>query len=129
MIWTGSKGIQYLTVSMFTVFKNTTIILIALGEQRLFHSRITGLMWVSFAMIVGGSVIGGANDLNFNVRGYAWQVINCFCSAAYILYMRLAIKKVGFADFDSVFYNNCLSIPVMLLGSLVGEDWAEFLGD
>jgi len=52
MIFTGSKGLQWMTVSMFTVFKNITIVCIALGERRLFGSNITSLMWLSFALIV-----------------------------------------------------------------------------
>lgn len=46
------RSLQYLTVAIFTVFKNITIVCIALGEQRIFRSRITPLMWISFALIV-----------------------------------------------------------------------------
>lgn len=52
MIYTSSKSLQHLTVAMFTVFKNITIVCIALGEQRIFKSSITRLMWVSFVLIV-----------------------------------------------------------------------------
>lgn len=31
----------------------------------------------------------------------------------------------GFSDWDSMFYNNLLSIPVLLLFSLVIEDWSS----
>lgn len=127
MIYTGSKTLQYLTVAMFTVFKNLTIIIIALGEERLFKSKITGLMWVSFGLMVAGSVLGGFNDLTFNARGYFWMALNSASNAAYLLYMKGAIKAIGFSDFDSVFYNNVLSLPVLLVLSLVFEDWSGFL--
>ena len=57
------------------------------------------------------------------------MVANCALSATYILYMRICIQRVGFTDFDSVYYNNALAAPVMGLLSLVGEDWNEFLAD
>lgn len=126
MIYTGSLGLQHLPVSLFTVFKNLTIIGVALGERHLFQSRITPLMWLSFGMIVASSLLGAFHDMTFNLRGYAWMLANCLMSAGYILYMRRAIKAIGFADLDSVYYNNCLGVPVMLLLSLVVDDWAGF---
>ncbi len=54
---------------------------------------------------------------------------NCAVSAAYILYMRLTIRKVQFAEFDSVYYNSILSIPVLALLTVFGEDWGQFYDD
>lgn len=127
MIYTGSKAIQYLTVAMFTVFKNLTIIVVALGEQHFFASKITPFMWCAFAMMVLGSVIGGFNDLKFNALGYFWMSLNSAASAAYLLYMKRTIKFVNFADFDSSFYSNVLSLPILLVLSLVFEDWFGFI--
>lgn len=126
MIYTGSKTLQHLTVAMFTVFKNLTIIVVALGEERVFGSRITSLMWISFALMVTGSIIGGFNDLAFSSWGYFWMLLNSASSATYLLYMKWTIKKVGFADYDSVYYNNVLSLPVLVILSLVFEDWSAF---
>ena len=127
MIYTGSKTLQYLTVAMFTVFKNLTIIIVALGEQTLFASRITGLMWLSFGLMVAGSMVGGFNDLTFNARGYFWMALNSASNAAYLLYMKGTIKSIGFGDFDSVLYNNVLSLPVLMVLSLGFEDWGGFV--
>ena len=52
MIYTGSKSLQFLTVSMFTVFKNVAIILIAFAEWKFFGNEVTSLMLVSFLLIV-----------------------------------------------------------------------------
>lgn len=129
MIYTGSKSLQFLTVSMFTVFKNITIMFIALAERHFFYTRITPLMWCSFALIIASSVIGGFNDLTFNVAGYLWMTINCTISASYILFMRSVIKKVQFADFDSVYYSNTLAVPILLILSLLLENWPRFIAD
>ena len=127
MIYTGSKAIQYLTVAMFTVFKNLTIIVVALGEQHFFASKVTPLMWAAFALMVMGSVVGGFNDLKFNALGYTWMLLNSASSAAYLLYMKRTIKFVNFADFDSSFYSNALSLPILLGLSLIFENWTGFI--
>ena len=38
--------------------------------------------------------------------------------------MRKRIKVTGFKDWDSMFYNNLLSIPVLIVFSLLVEDWS-----
>lgn len=37
--------------------------------------------------------------------------------------MRKRIKITGFKDWDSMFYNNLLSIPVLAVASIIMEDW------
>jgi GDP-mannose transporter len=38
--------------------------------------------------------------------------------------MRKRIKVTGFSDWDSMFYNNLLSIPVLAIFSVIAEDWS-----
>lgn len=49
---------------------------------------------------------------------------NCFSSAAFVLFMRKRIKMFNFKDFDTVFYNNLLSIPLLIIPSFIFEDWS-----
>ena len=128
MIYTSTKTLQYLTVAMFTVFKNLTIILVALGEQCFFSSTITRLMWLSFLLMAASSIVGGYNDLTFSLAGYSWMALNAGSSAAYLLYMKRTIKKIGFADFDSSYYSNAISLPVLLFLTVMLEDWRGFVG-
>jgi GDP-mannose transporter len=39
--------------------------------------------------------------------------------------MRKRIKVTGFKDWDSMFYNNLLSIPVLIVFSVLAEDWSS----
>lgn len=50
---------------------------------------------------------------------------NCIASAAFVLYMRKRIKLTNFKDFDTVYYNNLLSIPLLIIPSLIFEDWSS----
>lgn len=75
--------------------------------------------------------------------GYFWMMLNCATSAAYVilafyhdrtapdpfnsqvLAMRKRIKSTGFSDWDTMFYNNLLSIPVLAVFSIIVEDWGS----
>lgn len=57
--------------------------------------------------------------------GYVWMFLNCVSSAAYVLTMRKKIKSMGFGDWDTMFYNNSLSIPVLIIFSFITEDWGS----
>jgi GDP-mannose transporter len=116
MIYTGSKALQFLSIPVFTIFKNLTIVIIAYLERHLFKGpRITFLIWSSFCLIVLSSLIAGLHDYQSAVfiKGqasfvvaYAWMFSNCFCSTAFTLGLKATIKHVSFKDFDTVFYNS-----------------------
>jgi GDP-mannose transporter len=57
--------------------------------------------------------------------GYLWMGANCVVSAAYVLSMRKKMKGMGFSDWDTMFYNNLLSVPVLILSSFLMEDWSS----
>lgn len=46
-------------------------------------------------------------------------------SAGYVLAMRKRIKVTNFKDWDSMYYNNLLSIPVLVFFSVLFEDWSS----
>ena len=188
VIWTGSKALQYLNISVYTIFKNLTIILIAYGEVMWFGGRVTRIVLSSFLLMVLSSIIAAWSDIsnvfaignlsmphtpdsivsgmakdpvtgalvpafdplkaekdaiNAQIQsasandvlegfqgygllssGYLWMALNCICSATYVLLMRKRIKVTGFKDWDTMFYNNFLSIPVLLVMSFLVEDWS-----
>ncbi|KAI7879571.1 UDP-galactose transporter [Lichtheimia hyalospora FSU 10163] len=134
MIYTGSKSLQYLRIPIYTIFKNLTIILIAYGEVLWFGGNVTQMMLISFGLMVLSSLIAGWADVSETLSeiarmdttliGYFWMATNCFSSAAFVLYMRKRIKLTNFKDFDTVYYNNLLSIPLLIIPSFIFEDWS-----
>ncbi|KAJ6591830.1 hypothetical protein DFH09DRAFT_1025859 [Mycena vulgaris] len=152
VIYTGSKSLQFLSIPVYTIFKNLTIILIAYGEVIWFGGRVTALTFISFIFMVISSVIAAWTDVtgaladsvsaesagisttslqavkgvvhNLNI-GYFWMLVNCLTSAAYVLSMRKKIKVTGFSDWDSMFYSNLLAIPVLAVFSIIVEDWGS----
>ncbi|KAJ9115929.1 GDP-mannose transporter 2 [Naganishia vaughanmartiniae] len=155
VIYTGSKSLQFLSIPVYTIFKNLTIILIAYGEVIWFGGHVTGLTLVAFALMVGSSIVAAWTDISTTLNavanvaeaidpitgaevpimaqsmlgsintGYFWMASNCVFSAAYVLAMRKRIKLTGFKDWDSMFYNNLLCIPILIVASVLLEDWGS----
>ncbi|CAG8731024.1 7447_t:CDS:2, partial [Gigaspora rosea] len=97
-----------------------------------FEGNISRLTMTSFLFMVLSSIIAAWSDISTTFSeasytslnpGYFWMGINCFSSAAYVLTMRKYIKSIGFKDFDTVYYNNLLSIPLLVILSFTIEDW------
>ncbi|GAO48692.1 UDP-galactose transporter [Saitoella complicata NRRL Y-17804] len=140
MIWTGSKALQFLSIPVYTIFKNLTIILIAYGEVLWFGGSVTPITLFSFGLMVVSSVVAAwadisaalssygsgavvSSDVSTLNAGYLWMLINCISSATYVLGMRKRIKLTNFKDFDTMYYNNLLSIPVLVICSFTLENW------
>ncbi|RCI08067.1 hypothetical protein L249_7824 [Ophiocordyceps polyrhachis-furcata BCC 54312] len=157
MIFTGNKALQFLSVPVYTIFKNLTIIVIAYGEVLWFGGSVSPLSLISFVLMVSSSMLAAWADFH-HVKtdahkaatastaslsvGYAWMGTNVFCSALYVLSMRKAIKVTNLKNWDGrrrpensvtatlltedivMFYNNLLTIPVLVLSSLMMEDWS-----
>ncbi|KAF2086849.1 golgi GDP-mannose transporter [Saccharata proteae CBS 121410] len=143
MIYTSTKALAFLSIPVYTIFKNLTIILIAYGEVLWFGGSVTPMALFSFGLMVFSSVIAAWADIQHALAsyggsasteasdkistlnsGYVWMMLNCFCSATYVLGMRKRIKLTNFKDFDTMYYNNLLSIPILVLSSLFLEDWS-----
>ena len=143
-IYSSSKAIQLLSIPIYTIFRNLTIILIAYGEVIWFRGSNSWLEILAFILIVLSSIIAAWDDIleaftavhygrsiktieapptALQSSGYVWMMINCLCAAAYVLSMRKRIKLTNFKDLDTMFYNNLLSTPVLLALTLLTEDW------
>ena len=119
MIYTSTKALRFLSIPVYTIFKNLTIILIAYGEVLWFGGSVTRMALFSFGLMVLSSVIAAWADIKHALEshghssseataristlnaGYIWMMINCLSTAAYILGMRKRIKLTNFKDFDS----------------------------
>jgi GDP-mannose transporter len=130
MIYTGGKALQFLSVPVYTIFKNLTIIVIAYGEVLWFGGSVTPLTLLSFGLMVLSSIIAAWADIQAALdgvghtgeasaaistlnAGYAWMSLNVFCTASYVLGMRKVIKKMNFKDYDSEL--ELTSAPLFLL--------------
>lgn len=118
MIYSSAKALQFLTVPVYTIFKNLAIIVTAYGEHLIFGTDVSATILLSFGFMVLSSVVAAWADIQaaidgmhgndtskaVSVRGvgYAWMAINVFCTSAFLLRMRRSMKSLGFRDIDSM---------------------------
>lgn len=139
MIYTATKALKFLSIPVYTIFKNLAIIFIAYGEKLVFGNPVTSMALFSFGLMVLSSVIAAYGDIQHALEthanagahiatlnaGYMWMLGNCFCNACFVLVMRKRIKVTGFKGYDTTFYNELLAIPILLAASIISEDWSS----
>ncbi|GAX78300.1 hypothetical protein CEUSTIGMA_g5742.t1 [Chlamydomonas eustigma] len=120
---TAFFSLQLVGAGMFTILKNLSNVLTIGGDWYLYGLSYSWQVWFCLLLMTLSAFVGGATDLHFNLRGYAWQVANCFFTAAYSLYLSAVIKKASAQQHDKkqlnelsmVYYNNVLSLPPLIL--------------
>jgi GDP-mannose transporter len=134
MIYTSTKSLQFLSVPVYTIFKNLTIIVIAYGEVLWFGGNVTPLLLLSFGFMVLSSVVAAWADIQAALNGvgrsvetaaaistlnagYAWMGLNVFCTASYVLGTRKFITSMNFKDWDSEFLINYQEFQLKLTGT------------
>lgn len=160
MVYTSTKALQFLSVPVYTIFKNLTIVVIAYGEVLWFGGSVTPLLLLSFGSMVLSSIVAAWADIQTALSsaapsietaatistlnaGYAWMGLNVICTASYVLGTRKYITSLNFKEWDSkppinlpdattqtnqtppaMYYNNLLSFPILIICSLITEDWS-----
>jgi GDP-mannose transporter len=128
MIYTSTKALKFLSVPVYTIFKNLTIIVIAYGEVLWFGGSVSPLALLSFGLMVLSSVVAAWADIQSAIdgamgsahettsdalstlnAGYAWMGLNVVATSAYVLSTRKVIKKMNFKDRDCTFVMPCNS--------------------
>lgn len=122
MLATSIFSLKYINVAMITVLKNVTNVVTALGETYFFQKKHGNKVWVALILMIISAVSGGMTDISFHAVGYAWQIVNCFLTASYLLTLRRVMdtaKQVttsgSLNEFSMVVLNNTLSLPLGLL--------------
>jgi GDP-mannose transporter len=118
MLLTGFFSLNLLSVPMATIFKNSTNVLVTIGDYLLYGQSVSRGIVASLVIMLLGAVLAGSSDLEFNMMGYMWAVCNCVITASYVLYMPRAISDSKLNAFGRVYYNNLLSLPLVLLVDL-----------
>jgi GDP-mannose transporter len=114
MLCTGFLSLVHNNVPMVTVCKNLTNVVTIAGDALFFGEKVSVLTVLSIFIMVLGAVLAGANDLEFSFIGYACMGLNCFFTSGYVLYMRFVSTTVKVPKFGMVFYNNLLSVGLLI---------------
>ncbi|KAM0672546.1 nucleotide sugar transporter [Ordospora colligata] len=121
MIFSGSKSLYYLPISIYTLFKNCSIVITALLEKRLFNRKISTLAYTSFMLMIGSSYIGDSSEAILAIE-YGWMLINIVSTTAYVLSLKIAMDTDSRAKTESVYYSNLVSLPILAPLSFVFDN-------
>ncbi len=109
-----------------TIFKNVASVFTMFGAWFLFKEVPSIGVAASLGLCVFGAMLSGVSEIKPNPSGYMWVMLNCFATAAYVLYMRANVK-MKLSVFEKALYNNVLMVPtVSVLALLLGEWPAAF---
>ncbi|KAG1680828.1 hypothetical protein FOA52_008161 [Chlamydomonas sp. UWO 241] len=130
MIATSYLALQRIGIGMFTLLKNMANLLTIIGDWYFFGKTYNLKVWGSLLLMMASAAVGSFTDLQFDMAGYTWQMINCVFTAGYALYLSNTMARVAphtsngerLSEFSMVFYNNFLSLgPVLVLMVFFGE--------
>lgn len=127
MLFTGMASLQHNSVPMVTVFKNITNIFTGIGDFYFFGTKVESLVFVAFAVMLGGAAFAAKNDVAITAVGIFWMALNCISTSGYILYMKFATKSVNLSKFGMVFYNNVLCTLFLLPVTIYNGEMKAFL--
>jgi GDP-mannose transporter len=65
---------------------------------------VSYLTVASIVLMTIGAILAGANDLEFHALGYFWMILNCLCTAGYVLYMRFASTNIKLPRYAARFW-------------------------
>jgi len=113
MVLTGLTSLGHLTVPMFDALRrSTTLITLFFQWYFLGQKSSTGVRWSIYVM-VGGAVVAAAFDLAFDALGYFLVIVNCFLTAAYLIYISKFSKTLN--TWALLFYCNIMSWPFVFV--------------
>lgn len=118
MIFTNVKAVYYFPVTLFTLLKNLSIIIMALLEYHYFNRRISLIGFLGFVLIILSSY--SANSIErVPLVGYFWMAANIISSIGYVIYLRILMALHTASRIESVFFTNLLGMPVLGLMSVL----------
>lgn len=121
-VQSGLLALQFLTVPMFGVLRRSTTLITVLGEYLAFRKVTPPSSMAAILVMITGAALAGATDLSFNTAGYAWVGVCVFSTAAFLILIRTLGKELGLNQHALLFYNNVLSLPMMLAWFLLATD-------
>ncbi|WUR04640.1 GDP-mannose transporter [Vairimorpha necatrix] len=118
MIFSGSKSLQYLDISFYTLIKNSSIFIVAIVENVFFNRLINLYEGLSFILMIMASYY---NIFSTDINGLLWISINVLSTTIYIVTLRHILTDHRGDLMESIFYPNFFSIFLIGILSLSFE--------
>jgi GDP-mannose transporter len=121
-LWAFSK----VSVPLFNTLKNMSTILTFMGEVYLFQQKPSIEIYMTFLVMIAGSVLVVVENFSFTPLGLIYTFINIIATSTYLLYMRYVLRDKSLQDLGKagpVLYSNAVSIPFLALIVLLNGEY------
>ena len=69
------------------VFKSFSTVGTAICDHYIFGQVITPSIFGSLVVMVFSAVAASLNDLEYNLVGYCWMILNCVFTSSYVVFL------------------------------------------
>jgi len=126
MVVTGLAALRYVNVPVYSALRRLTTFIVIAGQYFWLDKTVSRDELQSVIVMVFGAFVAGYGDLTFDAWGYFLTGVNCFVTALYLLMISKKSKETGLSTFGLMFYNNIISIPLVLL-VVYWVEWEELM--
>jgi hypothetical protein len=111
--FTSLQALSYLSVTAFTILRNTQSIISYPLDYLLRGERLKPLsVYFLFTILLGTCAFCG-KDLRTNVEGIAWASAHVVSSTLYAVLAKIRTEKEDFSTLEMTWFNNMLSLPIV----------------
>jgi len=121
MVITGLAALRYVNVPMYSALRRLTTFIVIIGQYFLLNKTVPMDELVSVVLMVLGAFIAGWGDLSFDLYGYFLTALNCVVTAIYLVYIAKKSQQTGMETFGLMYYNNVMSLPIVVLIVMLTE--------
>lgn len=112
-----------LPVANFTILKNISILLLVAVDKISFGVSLSKAGCFGVFLVIAGSFAGSYSRFRGGLLGHLWLAGNCIASTAYLIVMKKTIRSLKLDDLEAAMLNALLSAPLLLVLSVLFDDW------
>jgi GDP-mannose transporter len=125
MIYSGLKALELLPISMATILKNGTLVIVLVYDVVVNGYVVTSLTFMSLVLISASSVLISLDregpwkeeSRKNRIWGLLWMGANCMATAAYTINLNKFSKEAR-NPVEASIYINLFAIPLIFLGTV-----------
>eukprot|EP01119_Soliformovum_irregulare_P019350 TRINITY_DN609_c0_g1_i2.p1 TRINITY_DN609_c0_g1~~TRINITY_DN609_c0_g1_i2.p1 ORF type:complete len:315 (+),score=39.46 TRINITY_DN609_c0_g1_i2:147-1091(+) len=121
MVFTGLAALKWINIPMYGAIRRLTTFIVIVWQYILLKKTVPTDEFASVVVMILGATVAGGGDLDASVWGYLLTIANCVTTAWYLVLINKTTEDTGLQTFGLMFYNNILSMPIMVIAVLLTE--------
>jgi solute carrier family 35 protein len=123
-IMLGMCALRLTNIPMFATLRRLTGFICICTEYLLLNKKPTAMTATSVFIMILGSFIGGWGDLQFDLLGYSYVLLNNLVTALYLTFIKRILNDTQLKSdtFGIMYYNSIISIPFLLLLAMINGE-------